>query len=183
MCYNAKHLINDLSSGKEEGYKYLYEKYYAYLCSYAFRILANREESKEVVQEIFIKIWNGREKLPKINNIEAYLIKAVKNEAVNHLKKQKNDDHEKQELMILLKTKELGSEDMIYKKEVADEMDKAINTLSDKTKEAFVLKRLEGKSLKEVASIMNISEKGVERNITRALKELKKVLKNCFFIF
>jgi RNA polymerase sigma factor (sigma-70 family) len=82
--------------------------------------------------------------------------------------------------MVSLKLQELEHVDVFYKKEVASEMARAVDNLSGKTKEAFVLKRLEGKSLKEIASLMNISEKGVERNITRALKELKDALKNCF---
>jgi DNA-directed RNA polymerase specialized sigma24 family protein len=62
MSYNYQKLIYELSTGNENGYKFLYQNYFAYLCSYAFRIVANREESEEVVQEIFIKIWKERDK-------------------------------------------------------------------------------------------------------------------------
>lgn len=82
-----------------------------------------------------------------------------------------------------IKRIELEFTDHFYHSEVINEIRNAIGKLPPKPKEAFILKRIHGKSLAEIAGIMNISVKGVERNITRALAELKNALKNCYVLF
>jgi RNA polymerase sigma-70 factor, ECF subfamily len=156
----------------------IFLKYHALLCRVSFRIVNDPEEAKDVVQEVFIKLWKNRADLDISYSLETYLKKAVVNTSLNHIESKKK--------FIFLDPVEPAFEhavgNAVDQQQIFDELssraDHAIKILPIRTKAVFSLIRFEEMSYKEVAEILDISLKAVEKEMMKALKILREALKD-----
>jgi RNA polymerase sigma-70 factor, ECF subfamily len=82
-------LINSIKQGDIAAFETLYKKYYIFLCLIAEHIVRNPSDAEEIVTDVFVKIWNIREKINITSSIKAYLVKAVHNTSINFLERNK----------------------------------------------------------------------------------------------
>ena len=153
----------------------LFKTYHSGLVNFAFFYLKNEQEAIELVQELFISIWEKRETSAILDNPKAYLMTSVKNRCYNKLNRAKNPTNSIDTLGDIF----ISSEDAaspIETKQTEQHILKAIDKLPDKCREIFILSRFEQMSYKEISSILNISVKTVENQIGNALKFLRKEL-------
>lgn len=155
----------------EQEFKALFAHYYAPLCGYTEKLLKCSDSSEEVVQELFIKLWEKR-KQQDITQLKAYLYRSAYRSALHHIQHQKVKDkyvHSEKHKRDTYPTPEDGM--------VMDEMYAAyqdeLDQMADKTKHIFLLSRNEDKSYKAIADKMNISIKTVEAHISKALKSFR----------
>ena len=141
----------------------------------ALRITLNREEAEDVVQDTMIKVWNARERLQELDSIEAYSLTIARNLSLDRIKKMdnQNDSLEEQTTERLDETSSTPSERMIQKDKL-NIVRNIINELPEKQRSCLQLRDIEGKSYKEIADILSITEDQVKVNIFRARQTVKQ---------
>jgi RNA polymerase sigma-70 factor (ECF subfamily) len=166
-----KELIMKLKNHDEQAMIMLYKNYWKSLYISAYKILKNKETCEDIVQELFIKIWNNREQLTINSCIKAYLSASVRYEVFRRLRNSKN--HEPILNEIIETVADLSLYDRIEYKELQFKILSVVDTLPGKCREVYNLSRNELLSHKEIADKLAISTKTVRNHITRALHELR----------
>ena len=168
----------------EKEYKEIFELYYVPLCYYVRKYGLDHYESEEVVQQVFLKIWERREKFLLEKSIQPYLYQAVKNEGINHLKQKKVFAKNKEEYTLKIKEAEFFSElseedgtSALLANELEQHVNDAIEKLPEKCKEIFILSRKEYLTMKDIAERLDISVNTVQKQISIAIFKLKDMLK------
>ena len=141
----------------------------------ALRITLNREEAEDVVQDTLMKVWNSRDKWQQLESIEAYSLTIARNLSLDRIKKMdnQNDSLEEQTTERLDETSSTPSERMIQKDKL-NIVRNIINELPEKQRSCLQLRDIEGKSYKEIADILSITEDQVKVNIFRARQTVKQ---------
>lgn len=141
----------------------------------ALRITLNREEAEDVVQDTMIKVWNARDRWQELDSIETYSLTIARNLSLDRIKKMdnQNDSLEEQTTERLDETSSTPSERMIQKDKL-NIVRNIINELPEKQRSCLQLRDIEGKSYKEIADILSITEDQVKVNIFRARQTVKQ---------
>lgn len=141
----------------------------------ALRITLNREEAEDVVQDTLIKVWNARDRWHEFDSIEAYSLTIARNLSLDCIKKMENqnDSLEEQNTERLDENTSTPSERMIQKDKL-NIVKNIIDELPEKQRSCLQLRDIEGKSYKEIADILSITEDQVKVNIFRARQTVKQ---------
>lgn len=175
-------LPDRIKLGDEQAFELLFRKYYVRLCGFANKYFNNPEEAREVVQEVFTKIWNGRKDLDLDESLNHYLFKTASNISINKLRRKKVESR----YVELYKQVYLNNDGITpHESLIAHDLDKnitsAMKKIPPKCKIIFDLSREEGLGYNEIAKQLNISVKTVEAHMSKALSilrfELKEYLK------
>ncbi len=169
--------IKRLKTGEEHAYEVLFKSYYTELVMHANRYLYDFESSREIVQDLFVHIYEKRHKLDINSSIKSYLFRSIQNRCINFINAQKTRnkyaDH--------IKSKNLYKENSLEKDLEAAELEynlyTAIGELPPKCRMIFKMNRFEGLSNGEIAKRLELSKRTVETQITKALKILREKLK------
>jgi RNA polymerase sigma-70 factor (family 1) len=164
-------LLMKLKNHDEHAMVMLYKNYWKSLYISAYKILKNRETCEDIVQELFIKIWNNREELTINSCIKAYLSASVRYEVFRRLRNSKN--HEPILDEIIETVADLSLYDRVEYQELQGQISSVVDLLPGKCREVYNLSRNELLSHKEIAEKLAISTKTVRNHITRALHELR----------
>ena len=177
----------DIKYGNITGFEKLYQKYYLFLCLVAEHIVKNPEDAEEIVSDVFIRLWNIREKLEITTSIKAYLIRAVRNTALNYLERSEVGNRSSgsisaSDLQLLAWDSDypLGQ---LYEKEILEVLDQGINKLPDSCREIFLLSRNEDMKYSDIAEKQGISVNTVKTQMKIALSRLRETLKDYLIIF
>ncbi|MBN1181439.1 MAG: RNA polymerase sigma-70 factor [Bacteroidales bacterium] len=174
--------VTRIVNGDCEAYNVLYKSMYKKLCAYANVFLKDLEQAEEIVQNTICKIWENRESLGKIDKFQAYLIRSVKNAAINAIKHVQVQNKFKEQIINLIDDVE-DFVSMADNKELNTQIQDAIDSLPEKSKAIFVMSRYEEMKYSEIAEKTGISIKTVEYHITSALKQLSMKLQNVLYVF
>lgn len=167
-------LFNDIRLGDKKAFDKLFLVYYGELCRFAYTFAKDFDHSEEIVQRMFVRIWENRKKLIEPENEKSYLYKAVYNE---YLKHRRSENIRKQyHLSYILNKNDDAGETTSYQ-QVLPLLNKAIDKLPEKCRQIFVLNKLEGLTQKEIAEYLNISVKTVENQVAIAVSKLREELK------
>lgn len=157
----------------------LFKTHYDELCRYAFSILKDQDEAEDIVQRLFIKLWEKRNTIGVIDNIRSYLFRSTFNMSLNEQKRMqrmpKSEENIHQKAFI--QSGEITS-DLLLSSELQERIDRAILILPEKCRDVFHLSRNEQLSYKEIAEKMDISPKTVENQIGKALRIVREELKD-----
>ena len=157
----------------QHAYKELYTSLYGSLFSFARSIVSSRESAEEIVSDVFIRVWQRRRELEKIDNLRVYLYVCTRNMAFNYLVKQKRcptfciDDVEIEFISIYF-----DPEQLLVTADMLALIQKAIDLLPPKCKLIFKLIKDDGLKYREVAEILNLSIKTVENQLAIALEKI-----------
>lgn len=163
----------------QQAFKELYLLYFDRLYKFAFSILHSSEFAEEAVNDVFLNIWQKRNRLKTIDNLSNYLYIATKNTSFNYLSKfRKERNTTLDEVLVRFEIDELTPETAFFTSEVRTEIEQAINQLPPKTKLVFQMAKVEGLKYKEIAEVLNISVNTIDNHIATAIKKLSVVLKN-----
>jgi len=152
----------------------LFNQYYSPLCNYATKIISDSTIAEDIVQDIFVQLWEN-EKLNNIENTERFLLRATKYKCIDYLRtKRINIEISLENLpeIIYTEDKDINEEDiepLLYY---------YTSKLPPKTREVFLLSRKSGLTYKEIANDLNISVKTVENQMSRALRIMRELLKD-----
>jgi RNA polymerase sigma-70 factor (family 1) len=170
-------LLRLLKADDDMAFKELYSRYWQTIFEAAYRRLGNRETAKELVQTVFLRIWEKRHTI-HIDHLRAYLQTAIKNSIINYLERTLVHKKYLQHVINTTTGACQATESTINLNELSQALEKAISTLPEKTRHVFRLSRFDHLSIREIAASMNISEKAVEYHITQSLKTVRLHLKD-----
>jgi RNA polymerase sigma-70 factor, ECF subfamily len=165
-----------LTNNGEVLLRYLFDKYYDELCRLSFRYTGRSDVAEDMVQEVFINIWNKRHSLNYQGKIKPYLIRSVINSSLNHIKSKHEKHIFEDDKILAIFDANPGYHEDLNTKELEKLLETAIGKLPDKCREIFVLSRLSELSHKEIAEELDISTKTIEAQITIALKKIRQFL-------
>lgn len=159
----------------EKDFEIAFREYFTMLRNMAYSVVHDDDTAKDMVQQVFLNLWNKREELVIKGSVKSYLQRAVINASINHIKKIKK----------LNLTDQFDSFDVVddenynenKQKVIEAGVKKAIEQLSPKVRMVFTLSRYSNMQNKEIAEHLGVSVKAVEKNIGKALKELRVTLK------
>lgn len=148
------------------------------LYCFAFRLLGNEEDAKDVVQDAFIRVWNSRDKMPELQSLEAWCMRITRNVALDRLKSRKyrtTDDLDRAgEVPSVHQTPHQHAE----KSDVMRRVHGAIAQLPEKYRTVLQLRDMDGLSYQEIADALDIALSEVKINLHRARKQVREQLQN-----
>ena len=175
MRYDYKdELKKGLAEGLESAYTYMIDKYDQILFGYAFSLSHDRAIAQDIVQNVFLRIWEKRTELHLRNNLQSYLLKSVYHEFISVYRKNRP--------ILYIESKYFeGLENTVSTTRDYDgiiaQVRAEINRLPPKCKAIFIMSKKEGLTNLEIANYLNISVKTVEFHITKAFVTLRENLK------
>jgi RNA polymerase sigma-70 factor (family 1) len=156
-----------------QAYKQLFLLFYPSLVQFAVSVIKSKEQAEEVVSDVFIKIWQKRHQLDKVENLSFYLFTAVRNRCINRFHDQKNrTEINISDVDVELKSLYHDPEQKMISAEMVKNIQSAINDLPPRCRLIFKLVKEEGLKYKEVAELLNISIKTVENQMSLAFKKI-----------
>lgn len=173
-------LFELIKLGDQKALEALFAIYFPRLNDFAGKVVKDDVISQDIVQEVFVKIWEKRSEIEPIN-LEAFLFRLVRNRCIDYIKHLKVITHRMQKIQINSKYEELYRIDFVgdepyvlIEQELKQKIEKTINNLPDRCREVFILSRINGLKNKEIAEQLNINIKNVERHLSRALQAFRE---------
>lgn len=163
-----------MRADRKEIFRSRFQKHYSRLCSIAYGYVSDRDDSEDIVQELFISIWNkGLDSMPEAE-FTAYVTTSVRNSCISFLRKRKEDVVSIEDCLFLAgdvtdDSPEAGHESP----SPAELLESALATLPPKCKDIFLMAKLQGLKYREIAQKLELSEKTVENQMTKAIKMLR----------
>lgn len=162
----------------EGSFEVLFKENVEVLRNIAYRIVKDSDTAKDIVQQVFYKLWKSKNDLQINSSMRSYLHRAVINTALNHIEKHNKMTYtEDDQLASYVKTTVADPIDVLSFNELQDNLNKAIDLLPTRCQLVFVLSRFDGLNNKEIAIQMDTSVKTVENQMGKALKFLRAHLK------
>ena len=161
----------------EENLALLFTECYQSVCFYAFSILNDMQDAEDIADQCFLNIWERNSEFVSIDNAKSYLFACVHNSSINELRRRKKEAAYANELHHVASTTVLPEENS----ETAVELEDILNLLSPGRRKVFTLIYRDGKSLSEIADLLNISVNTVKNHRKQGISVLRKILKPIFF--
>ena len=170
-----------IKAGDQQAYREVYDKFSKFLLQAAYNKVRDQVVAEDLVQNIFIALWEKREEL-QVKDPKYYLLGCLKYAVINYIRAQVMEN----KYAAFSKNNASGEEEIFSVIEVNDLsaiIEKGISSLPDKTQEIFRLSRFGHQSTKDISMDLKISEKTVEYHITRSIKFIRAYLKHYYLFF
>lgn len=168
-----------MANGDQEAFTLLYRRHWEPLFITTVRVILNKEDAEDIVQEVFTSLWNRRTALNLTGPLGAYLHTSVKYKAINYIEKNITRRHYAQTLGKAAEASSPPSAEVLLRvKEVQQLVRTVIGNMPPKMREVFRLSRQEHLSHREIALRLDISEETVKKHIQNALQLLKTAMGN-----
>jgi len=168
-------LLRRVQAGDERAYETVFRGWYPALVRVATALLHDQDAAEEVAQDVMVQFWQRRHVIETGMPLKAYLLRAVRNRALNHLRHLRVRREAEPEVAATYEAP-LGADQPIVASELADAIKVAVAELSPRCREVFELSRVDGLKYAEIAEALEISEKTVEAQMGKALKILRERL-------
>jgi RNA polymerase sigma-70 factor (ECF subfamily) len=176
-------LASLIQSDELVAFKEIYNRYWYKLYVFTNKRLRCKEASEEIVQNFFTKFWQNRNAIKINESLKAYLFSSISYLIINHLKKEALKNQYLQLSYIAFDEQlDNSTEDIVHLNDLKSIIDKELEKLPIRCRSVFELSRKGNKSNKEIARILNISEKTVENHITNAIRYLRANLKGSLLL-
>lgn len=174
-------LVALIREGNEKAFEYLFFKYHIELSRFAISITKSREFARDVVQDVFLKIWRNRENWEINVGVRVYLFQSVKNQALNLLEKQNSQlriisgFRTEMESLALFGMPGAKNNDGLtdVQRYSIKQIWAIVENMPEKRRMVFELNRRHGLSYKEIAKVLDITRKTVENHIANALQDIR----------
>jgi RNA polymerase sigma-70 factor, ECF subfamily len=180
-------IIDGLHNGVRTQFDHLFKYYYSGLCIYANGYLRSSETSEEIVQEVFVKLWENHERIIIHTSLKAYLYRSVFNACLNYLKFNQSSNHKNIELDqsgIQLELMALETSDslfnQLFSEQIEKELEEAIAALPEQCRKIFKMCRYEDLSYPEISDMLNVSLSTVKTQMSRAMEKLLRQMEKYF---
>lgn len=171
---NEKFCISRLKSGAGDTYKTIFDLYYKPLCSFAKKYVTDLQLAEDIIQDLFLKLWEQRRDITIKSSLRSYLFQSARNECLNYLKHQAVTEKYKEHLSHV----QAGEFflDSMEEEEINQLIYKTIRSLPPRCRQVFEMSRFEGKSFEAIASELSISKNTIKNQLVDALKQIRETL-------
>lgn len=174
-------LLSALRQDNKEAFSLLFQKYYTDLVLFCGNFVRDKSSCEDIVQSIFLKLWNDRKSIRIETSLKSYLLRAVRNSCFDefrHLEivRQYESDPDHSVLDCY------DTDNYILYSDLSAHLQQALDQLPAPYREAFEMNRFEGLKYREIAVRLNVSERTVEVRVSKALEMLRKLLKDFYQI-
>jgi RNA polymerase sigma factor (sigma-70 family) len=175
--YSDEDLLALIREDNRRAFDAFFKKHWRRAHGIIFSKLKSAEVTEEIVQDIFMMFWEKRHTL-SITNFVHYLNAVIKYRVINHLEKEATSERYKAYYVKFNHIAENETEQAVAYNELLTLLENGVQHLPEKSQKAFRLNFLEGRSVGEIAKLLNLSEKAIQYHLTRSVRELKLHLKN-----
>ncbi len=169
-----------IAAGDPAAFEALFHAFYDRLCDYAETYVRSSHAAEEIVDDVFLALWAGRDRLRPQRSVANYLYVAVRNRALSHLRRgtmeRRFAEHEEMAQRDAFADRRNDIEDSIRSRELFALAERAIDDLPERMRETYLLFYRHGRSYGEIAAIMDVSVRTVENQLARSLKRLWRAL-------
>ena len=179
------HIIQGIQKDEEQYFRYAFDSSYDKLFFFAKEFVQDDDSANSIAQGAFIKLWEKRKDLRADSNLMAWLFTVTKNDCIKLLRQRRKEslvdnsrlDPSNENALGLKALEQFDTSELIFK-EINQIIEQTLEQLPPRCKEVFLLSRFEELKNREIAEQLNISEKAVEAQMTKALKVFKNNLKD-----
>jgi RNA polymerase sigma-70 factor (ECF subfamily) len=168
--------VEAIRAGDDAAFEALFHAYHGSLCTLAYRYLGARDLAEEIVQEIFLVVWERRKTWEVRSSVKSYLCTAVRNAALSYLRHERVARRSESDIRDLQPPSPARPDLQALEQETLATVQQAVDRLPERCRLVFTLHREQGLTYAEVAEVLGISPRTVEVQIGRALKSLRKGL-------
>lgn len=179
--HSEAYLITGLRNGDDKAFKVIFDEFYRPLTLFAVKYIGDVDEAKEVVQDLFVRLWSKHETLEIRFSLKMYLYQSTRNACVNYLETNKVAQRRRQGFDPIIVTNDDPLENLIAA-EQEETLMRAIDHLPTKCREIFLLSRMGNLTNQAIADRLAISIKTVEAQISIALKRLSASVISLLFM-
>lgn len=172
--YTDEHLLSSLKSGDEKAFETIYQQFSGRLYGSLLNLVKSEEIARELLQDVFLKVWEKRELIDPGRSFRSYLFRIAENRAYDFFRKVASDKELERRLLMLSAVTYSHVEEMLIRKEADDLMQRAIEALPPRRRQVFRLCKLEEKSYEEVAGQLEISISTISDHIVKATHFIRK---------
>ena len=165
--------VSKLKKGNPKAFDDLFKKYSERLYKFSLKYLKSPEEAEEIVQEVFLYIWDNKEGLKPDSSFNAYVFTIAYNIIQKYFNKKSRENAFKDELIYKYLEKENNLDKVIDYRSLLERVEGIINNLPPRRKEIFINRKYHGKSIKQIARELDISPNTVENQLTSAQKQIR----------
>ena len=163
----------DTAGGMDEpAFEKLFREYFTSLMAFSRRILGDEDDAREVVHQVFIKLWERRSEIDLSTSLKSYLFTAVNNRSLNMIRDRRKFSSEE----VPERVGEWDVSAQLESMELEEQIHKVIDSLPERCRMIFELNRFDGLKYAEIATQLDISVKTVENQMSKALKILREQL-------
>lgn len=181
--HSDQQLVDLLSSADQLAYTEIFERYAKLLVGHAYRLLGDRDEANDVVQDVFMVLWQNRFSLQLQTSLSAYLYVAVRNRVLNRLSHAKVVSRYADSILDFMDNVHVNSDELFLAKELEKLIESEINALPEKMREVFLLRKQEELSYSEISERMGITDKTAKQQVHNAVKILRTKINSFLFTF
>ena len=174
----GNNLLKQLRAGDKTAINELYGKYSKRLYRFAFGYLKSEEDTLDLIQEVFIRLWDARSSLKDSTNTEAFLFTIARNAVISTFRKKITEKEYLEHLKFTATKNSSDTEKQVDYALLSEQVKELVGRLPEQRRRVFQLSKEEGYSNKDIADKLKISIKTVEDHITKARKFLKENLKD-----
>jgi RNA polymerase sigma-70 factor (family 1) len=176
VLYSDEELMQEIKADNMFAFDILYKKYSKRIYKFGYSILKSTEDSENLIQDIFLNLWENRQNMRQDSSIKSYLFTVTYNSAITVIRKKVREGVFIDYLKSLQEINEAPVNVEIEFKELTYKLDEIINGLPQRQKEVYLLHRDKGLKYSEIAERLNLSVNTIENHMSRALKTIREKL-------
>ncbi|MBK7134170.1 MAG: RNA polymerase sigma-70 factor [Bacteroidales bacterium] len=169
-------IIGRIRNGDKGQFELLFRSSYVSLVRYAKTLIKDHDTAEEIVQDLFFRLWQDREKLNIESSLNGYLFRSVHNKCLHFIEHKKVVDRHAGEMLLSQHEDQESPSDILLYKELQAKIAAILERLPERCGQIFYMSRFEGLKYAEIAEKLSVSIKTVESNMGRALKEFRREL-------
>lgn len=166
-------ILKELKKGNHTAFQQIFDCYSKQLYQFSYSYLKSKEAAEDIVQEVFLKIWNNRAEIKTDTSFQSYLFTITLNSVRKYFGTLSRINELKHEVLFDLAKEKSAFDDRGDYQVLLDKLEELVNQMPEKRRIVFIKKKIEEKSQKEIAEELNITTKTVEYHIAEAMKFLK----------
>lgn len=174
QCYTDNELADLLQESDQLAYAEIYRRFKGVLHLHAYKKLGDFEEAKDVVQEVFLILWEKRERLHVSTNLSGYVYQMLRNRILNLISAKETCSRHFNAIRTFIEQGQADTDWHLREQELAAAIESGINEMPPRMREVFLLSRKSYLSHKEIAHVLSISESTVKNQIKSALRLLRR---------
>jgi RNA polymerase sigma-70 factor (family 1) len=169
-------LVILLKKGDQAAFTEIYKRYAESLSGFAASKLFSLDDARDLLHDMFVKLWEDRDKLNITSNLQSYLFAVIRHRIIDKIRKNITREEYAAITQSLTNDHQSSIEQQIAEKELKLQIQKALNELPPRVKEIYQLSREQNLSNREIAEKLNLSEQTIKNQLSSALKHLRQSL-------